>query len=299
MVDEDAFEASRRKRQENADRDMDAENRRFNGENPSPAKEDIPSSRLIVVFVGSGDEDWWDYDSVEDVQRNLVKDLRIYWRDGKKPNEDFNLPDEAEEDGLNSHGEATAVAGDESVGWLKGRNADIFPKRNYRPRSTLLKQVDYQTARRIIRENGALIRTIPMRDVLKTEHKILEYFRLKITRDQLARYFYRIGDGAITKAWAEVIADDQINKASERLRVAKWKKNGVRMVRWVHSNFDEPRPYHKEEWDNKSGIFDGRPNGLNGYIFPIDYPPVIDPTTGERGYPGQLINCKCHLEPIR
>ena len=113
MVDEDAFEASRRERQENADREMDAENRRFNGENPSPEKEDIPSSRLIVVFVGSGDEDWWDYDSVEDVQRNLVKDLRLYWRDGKKPNEDFNLPDEVEEDIV-----VVAVAVDNDCGAL-------------------------------------------------------------------------------------------------------------------------------------------------------------------------------------
>jgi hypothetical protein len=188
---------------------------------------------------------------------------------------------------------------DETVGWLKARNADIFPKRIYRPRSTLLKQVDYETARRIIRENVALIRTIPLLDVVKAEQKILGYFRLKVTRDQLARYFYRVADGAITMAWAEVIADDQINKASERLRVAKWKKNGVRMVRWIHSGMDEPRPYHREKWNGGSGIFDGRPNGLNGYVFPIDFPPVIDPHTGERGYPGQLINCRCHLEPVR
>lgn len=300
IVDEDNFEQKRRERQENADAERDYENRRFNGEIPSPAKEDIPSSRLVIVYVGEGDGDWWDYDSAEDVERNLVKDLRTYWRDGKKPNEDFNLPEETEYDDLNAHGEkeGAPVTTDEAIGLLKARNADIFPKRIYRPRSTLLKQVDYQTARRIIRENVSLIKTIPNLDILKAEQKILGYFRLKITRDQLARYFYRIGDGAITKAWAEVIADDQINKASERLRVAKWKKNGVRMVRWVHDRYDEPRPYHKEKWNGASGIFDGLPNGLNGYVFPIDFPPIIDRKTGERGYPGQLINCKCHLEPV-
>ena len=302
MVDEDGFEKNRRERQENSDRKDEYANSRFNGENPNPDEEDIPKSRLIVIYVGSGDDDWWDYDTVEDVERNLIKDIRTYWRDGKKPNEDFNLPEEVEEDGLNAYGEAeesqNQVAQDETIGWLKGRNADIFPKRIYRPRSTLLKQVDYETARRIIRENVALIKTIPFLDVLKAEQKILAYFRLKITRDQLARYFYRIGDGTITKAWAEVIADDQINKASERLRVAKWKKNGVRMVRWIHDNYDEPRPYHKEKWNGKSGIFDGFPNGLNGYVFPIDFPPIIDPKTGERGYPGQMINCRCHLEPV-
>ena len=300
MVDEDNYEKVIRERQENADAKVDSANSRFNGPTPNPDPQDIPSSRLIIVYVGSGPDDWWDYDSVEDVENNLVKDLRTYYRDGKKPNEDFNLPDEVEDDGLNAFGEqeAPGVATDESIGWLKGRNADIFPKRIYRPRSTLLKQVDYDTARRIVREGVSLIRTIPNLDILKAEQKVLAYFRLKLTRDQLARYFYRIGDGAITKAWAEVIADDQINKASERLRVAKWKKNGVRMVRWVHSNFDEPRPYHREKWNGASGIFDGLPNGLNGYVFPIDFPPIIDTRTGERGYPGQLINCKCHLEPV-
>ena len=297
MVDEDNYEKIRRERQENADAKIDSANRRFNGENPNLAAEDMPSSSLIVVYVGSGEDDWWDYDSVEDVQQNLVKDLRNYYRDGKKPNEDFNLPDEYEDDGLDAHGEQ-AVATDESVGWLKGRNADIFPKRIYRPRSTLLKQVDYQTARRIIRENVALIKTIPLMDVLKVEQKILGYFRLKVSRDQLARYFYRIADGNITREWAEIIADDQINKASERLRVAKWRKNGVRMVRWIHCNMDDHRPYHREKWNGASGIFDGHPNGLNGYVFPIDFPPIIDEKTGERGYPGQLINCKCHLEPV-
>lgn len=298
LVDEDDFERVRRERQEHAQREMDSASRRFNGENPRPAKEDIPKTRLIVVYVGSGDDDWWDYDTVDDVKRNLVKDLRTYWRDGKKPNEDFQLPEEDEEYEVDAYGEKVSGAQDEALGFLKARNADIFPKRIYRPRTTLLKQLDYRTARRIVRENVSLIKTIPMLDILDAEKKVLAYFRLKLTRDQLARYFYKVGNGAITKAWAGVIADDQINKASERLRVAKWRKNGVKMVRWVHCNLDEPRPYHKEKWNGASGIFDGFPNGLNGFVFPLDFPPIIDPKTGERGYPAQLINCRCHLEPV-
>lgn len=302
MVDEDNYEKVRRDRIDEADKEERPFNTRFNSPYEPKRDESEPKSRQIIVYVGTGSDDWWDYETVEDVHKNLVKDLRTYWREGKKPNEDFNLPDEDEDDGLDAHGEPqekAPAAQDEAVGWLKARNADIFPKRIYRPRTTLLQQVDYETARRIIRENVALIKTIPFLDVLKAEQKVIAYFRKKITRDQLAKYFYRIADGAITKAWAEVIADDQINKASERLRVAKWKKNGVRMVRWVHSNFDEPRPYHREKWNGASGIFDGVPNGLNGYVFPIDFPPVIDLATRERGYPGQLINCKCHLEPVR
>ena len=32
--------------------------------------------------------------------------------------------------------------------------------------------------------------------------------------------------------------------------------------------------------------------------FPIDRPPVIDKKTGQRGFPAQLINCKCFLTPV-
>jgi hypothetical protein len=59
-----------------------------------------------------------------------------------------------------------------------------------------------------------------------------------------------------------------------------------------------PRDYHKMRWDGHTGKFNGKPNGLNGYIFPIDKPPVIDRKTGERGYPAQLINCHCFLTPV-
>ena len=252
------------------------------GQTPEEEVGSNASSRMIIVFVGEGEDDWWDYDSVADVQNNLVKDVRAYFRDGKKPNEDFKLPENPEE----------SAAQDEALG------EEPAEKRSYRPRKTLLKSIDYQTARRIVRENVSLIRSIPHLDIIKAEQKILGYFRLKTTREQLARYFYKIAQGAISSERAKFIADDQINKATERMLVEKWRKNGITMVRWVHSGMDEPRPYHREKWNGKSGLFDRRPNGLNGFVFPIDFPPVINKHTGERGYPGQLPNCHCHLEPV-
>ena len=42
----------------------------------------------------------------------------------------------------------------------------------------------------------------------------------------------------------------------------------------------------------------GKPNGLNGYVFDLAKPPVIDLKTGERGYPGQCIGCSCFLVPV-
>ena len=255
------------------------------GQTPREDGEHPSNGRMIIVFVGEGDDDWWDYESVADVQNNLVKDLRTYFRDGKKPNEDFKLPEDIGQDHFAQ--DAALYPGDVKM-----------QKRGYRPRSTLLGNIDYEIARRIARENASLIRTIPHLDIVKAEQKILGYFRLKITREQLARYFYNVANGAISIDRARFIADDQIAKATERMLVEKWRKNGITMVRWVHSGLSEPRPYHRTKWNGKSGLYDRRPNGLDGFIFPIDHPPVINLSTGERGYPGQLPNCRCHLEPV-
>lgn len=252
------------------------------GQTPDDEKAGKKDSCMIIVFVGENDDDWWDYDSVDEVQNNLTKDVRAYFRDGKKPNEDFRLPERTED----------SMAQDEAPGQKESE------KRSYRPRKSLLREIDYQTARRIVRENVALIRSIPHLDIVKAEQKILGYFRKNLTRDQLARYFFNIAKGEITKEHAGFIADDQINKAMERMLVEKWRNNGITMVRWVHCGMHEPRPYHREKWNGKSGLFDRRPNGLNGFVFPIDFPPVINKQTGERGYPGQLPNCRCHLEPV-
>lgn len=40
------------------------------------------------------------------------------------------------------------------------------------------------------------------------------------------------------------------------------------------------------------------PTGLNGGIFDIDDPPVIDKRTGEKGFPGQLSYCMCIMQAV-
>ena len=80
--------------------------------------------------------------------------------------------------------------------------------------------------------------------------------------------------GGVDESRAEMIADDQIEGETN------------------------PRQYHLRQWNGKSGKRNGRPNGLNGYEFDIDKPPVINLKTKERGYPGQMINCHCRLVPI-
>ena len=96
------------------------------------------------------------------------------------------------------------------------------------------------------------------------------------------------------------IARDQIVKAREWIKIADWKHRGVSYVMWCHSGKDaEPRDYHVAKWNGKSGLRNGRPNGLNGFVFNIDNPPVIDKKTGERGLPSTLIGCKCFLRGIK
>lgn len=98
---------------------------------------------------------------------------------------------------------------------------------------------------------------------------------------------------------ARIIAHTQNCRATEDLLLSRCEESGVTRVRWCHSHLStKPRDYHLRKWDGHSGKRNGKPNGLNGYEFDINNPPVIDLKTGERGFPAQLINCKCYLVPV-
>ena len=81
------------------------------------------------------------------------------------------------------------------------------------------------------------------------------------------------------------IAKDQTRKAYNNLNAARMEKVGVQEFQWVHSGGGaDPRDYHK--------------NTLNGNTYSLNDLPIIDPKTGERGLPGQLVNCKCTMLPV-
>ena len=121
-------------------------------------------------------------------------------------------------------------------------------------------------------------------------------------------------DGRVTQKWfddryedlkrqtytrARLIAKNENGMATEALLISRCSESGLTMVKWCHSHLSEkPRDYHLRRWDGHSGKRNGKPNGLNGFIFDISKPPVIDKKTGERGFPAQLINCKCFLVPV-
>lgn len=172
---------------------------------------------------------------------------------------------------------------------------EYLPHRIRKPRARLIDQVPRRFSRTVISDFVNLIKTIPPEMFPRIERYIVRVFNGTADRDGFIRYLHR--RCGVSEARARMIADDQIAKASEWMRIEKWRNRGRNYVRWVHGGANEPREYHLADWDGMSGA-DGRPNGLNGFVFEITNPPVIDLSTGVRGYPAQLVNCHCHLEPI-
>lgn len=148
-----------------------------------------------------------------------------------------------------------------------------------------------------IYNNVSLIRSIPeqyFKDITGAVARSMENNgSLKQLEEFLMHY------EGVTKRRAKLIATDQTRKVHSSLALEQMKEAGFTKVKWVHSNAGKvPRCLHIRKWDGQSEP----PNGLNGYIFDIDNPPVIQKAKGSqeevRGYPAQLINCRCFLVPI-
>lgn len=93
----------------------------------------------------------------------------------------------------------------------------------------------------------------------------------------------------VTKRHGKNVALDQTRKAFTSLNVARMENVGLSKFEWVHSGGGQrPRKYHQDRW----------PAGLNGGIFDIHDPPIIDQKTGERGLPAHAIFCKCRMKPV-
>ena len=91
--------------------------------------------------------------------------------------------------------------------------------------------------------------------------------------------------GVKVRNWAKNVALDQTRKAYNGLNAGRMEALGMKKYEWVHSGgSDEPRMYHRDV--------------LDGQIFSLDDDPVIDLKTGERGKPGQAINCRCTMRPV-
>lgn len=161
----------------------------------------------------------------------------------------------------------------------------------------LIDEVPLPVAREWVRKNVSLIKTIDEEMHPEIAKRVIRVLRGTMSREELEEWLEEKCD--VSDARAALIANDQIKKATEAFQIASWVKNGFTKVMWRHGGSKDYREYHKAKWDGHKGVRNGKPNGLNGYVFKIDRPPVIDQKTGERGFPGQCIGCSCYLCPMQ
>lgn len=147
-----------------------------------------------------------------------------------------------------------------------------------------------------IEDNVNLIKTIPSKYFDKIGKAVELRTVGKMSRGALVKRIKELGN--VTQRRAELIADDQTAKVTERMMLARCRNAGIKRVMWLHSSISmHPRDVHRRKWDGHTGKFNRKPNGFNGYIFDIDKPPY-DPVAKQYVYPAQLPNCKCTLVPV-
>jgi len=133
-----------------------------------------------------------------------------------------------------------------------------------------------------VTENVALIRSIPEQYFLDVQGAVMRNIQRGDGTAGVLREIQRVGGVATRRA--ELIARDQVSKATSALNAARMKGLGIRKFEWIHSGGGkEPRKLHQR---------------MSGNVYSLDDPPVIDERTGERGLPGFLVNCRCVARPV-
>lgn len=130
--------------------------------------------------------------------------------------------------------------------------------------------------------NVALIKSIPSEFFTDVQGAVLRSITDGKGLDDLTKFFE--DQQGVQSRRAKNIAIDQTHKAYNGLNAERMKRVGVGKYEWRHSGGGlHPRPLHQS---------------YAGRIFSFDKPPVIDEHTGERGIPGQAINCRCTMVPV-
>lgn len=144
-----------------------------------------------------------------------------------------------------------------------------------------------ETIKASVAQNVGLIKTIQSQYLDKVSSAVFRSIASGNGLEDLQPYF-ETWYGENTRK-AKNVALDQTRKAYNSINADRMRHVGMNKFEWVHSGGGhKPREYH----------IDPYPAGLNGGIFDINDPPVIDPKTGERGLPGHAPNCKCVMRPL-
>lgn len=133
-----------------------------------------------------------------------------------------------------------------------------------------------------VTENVGLIKSIPTQYLQQVQGGVMRSITTGNGLQDLVPFLQR--QEGITLRRARIIARDQTRKAFSNINFARMEKLGVTEYEWLHSAGGQaPRKLHI---------------GYTGRIFRVDQPPIIDEKTGQRGKPGDLINCRCRAIPV-
>ena len=174
---------------------------------------------------------------------------------------------------------------------------DLFPKESLVLSGSALSDEMKEVVEASIMENVSLIKSIPEQYLDRVAGAVTRSIQaggsIKQLKQEIVKY------NGMTRRRADNIATDQTRKTYTSINLRNMQKYGIKKVKWVHSGGGQhPRSYHLARWDGTSEP----PNGLNGYIFDIDSPPIIQKAQGNiqeiRGYPAQLPNCKCTMAAV-
>lgn len=138
-----------------------------------------------------------------------------------------------------------------------------------------------------IQENVSLIRSLPDQYYSRITGAVTRSIQSGGSLEQLRKELLNFE--GMTKRRANIIALDQTRKVYNSITARKLNDMGVKKFKWLHSGGGQhPRSFHMMS----------APSGLNGGIFDMNDPPIIDPKTGEKGFPAQLPNCKCRMVAV-
>jgi SPP1 gp7 family putative phage head morphogenesis protein len=127
-----------------------------------------------------------------------------------------------------------------------------------------------------VAENVGLIKSIPQQYMTQVQGAVMRSI-LPGGNGLQDLVPFLTNQAGVTERRAENIALDQTRKAYNNINAQRMQAVGVDKFEWIHSGGGQkPRPLHVS--------YDGR-------IFSFDDLPIIDEATGERGIPGQAINC--------
>ncbi len=139
-----------------------------------------------------------------------------------------------------------------------------------------------QVVKSLITENVSLITTIPDDYFKNVTGAVMRSITTGGGMDELVRNLHKYYGTSDNKA--RNVAADQSRKAYNAINKQRMMATNYKEYEWLHSGGGlHPRPDHV---------------AMDGNIYSFDKPPVIDKKTGERGIPGQAINCRCTMRPV-